>query len=66
MTQNEFYRQIAEQTGEDMQTIERLGFSPVVPRHRYYAKRRFHKRRKKQAATPATANPASTPYRQEA
>ena len=66
MTQNEFYRQIAEQTGEDMQTIERLGFSPVVPMHRYYAKRRFHKRRKKQAANPVTINSTSIPIRQEA
>jgi len=66
MTQNEFYRQIAEQTGEDIQTIERLGFTPVMPRHRYYVKRRFHKRRKEQTATPVTANSAPTPYRQEA
>ena len=66
MTQNEFYRQIAEQTGEDFQTIERLGFSPIVPRYRYYSKRQFHKRRKKQGTTPATVNPTPTPYRQEA
>ena len=51
MKQHEFYRQIAEQTGEDYQTIERLGFTPIVPRYRYYAKRRFRKRRKKQSET---------------
>ena len=66
MTQKEFYRQIAEQTGEDIQTIERLGFMPIVPRHRYYAKRRFHKRRKKQITASVTVNPTPTPYYQEA
>ena len=66
MTQNEFYRQIAEQTGEDMQTIERLGFMPIVPRYRYYNKRRFHKRRKKQAIASVAVNPTPTPYYQEA
>ena len=45
MTQNEFYRQIVEQTGEDYQTIERLGFTPVVPKYRYFPRqRRRHKR----------------------
>lgn len=64
MTQNEFYRQIAEQTGEDMQTIERLGFSPVVPRRHRYNKRHARKSRKKQLTTITNEHHLSQPTNQ--
>ena len=51
MSQNEFYRQIAEQTGEDYHFIEQMGFIPVMPRYRNYPRQRRRRRIREKAFT---------------
>ena len=50
MNQNDLNRAVAKATGETVETIKQMGFSPVflpIPERRFHARRRGHARRRR-------------------